>query len=377
MMRRLQNLALFLRAYYSALFRRSSLHMSPKRVLVVPAGKLGDVIGTTPVVRALRKHLPHTKIYVRDNANINSELLADSGLADAYLEATDAERYIEELRSERIDTVLLTGPSLFDLAAALIAGTPNISAPTVVHGYSPQEVRTYRALLRFVSVFPYAADGYAPRERLRALEPLGIHESDTAKRLGYSERARTACEAFLIEHRLEQGRYVVLSPSAGNKIKAWPPERFARVAEHIAGKGIPVVVIGAKRDREEVEAMLKELQQPTRVIDASGRFSLDELKAVIARAALFISVDTGPLYIAEAFGVATIDIVGPVDERVQPPRGPRNIVLVPERRKAELSIMNARVYDEAEARRQTLDTTVEEVCGAVDALLEAVLPSSV
>ena len=34
---------------------------------------------------------------------------------------------------------------------------------------------------------------------------------------------------------------------------------------------------------------------------------------------LFISVDTGPIYIAEAFNVPTVDIVGPVDENVQPP----------------------------------------------------------
>lgn len=361
-------MGLFLVAFVSALMRSRSSDITPRRVLVVPAGKLGDIVCTTPVLHAIRTHLPETTLYVAEHGGAEP-LLADSGLVDQYVPTRTLGEYRAALVREGIDTVLLTGPSLFDLAAALTARVPCIVAPRVVGGFSPQETRTYRMLLRFVEEFPYHIESYAPRERLRALEPLGITTDDTGKHLAFSEHARHSCEAYLREYELREGAYAVISPSAGNKIKEWPADRFARVAEYIVRRGVPVVVIGTARDQKEVAAMLQALAPETKVIDACGRFSLDELKAFIATATLFVSVDTGPLYIAEAFGVPTVDIVGPVDERVQPPVGPRHAVVVPERTRPQLSIMNARVYDEAEARRQVESISVEQVTEAIDILL--------
>jgi len=376
MMQRLRNFMFFIRAYGAALVSHRVAPVTSQRILIVPAGKLGDVVCTTPVLRAVREHLPQARLYVRDYGGINSALLADSGLVDEYIKAVTVRGYIAELTRERIDTVLITGPSLEDIAAALIVGVPTIVAPRVVGGYCPQQVRPYLALLRFVTEFPFAIHAYAPRERLRALDSIGIKVSDTKKYLGYSESALTVRADFLKKNNLRIGAYAIISPSAGNKIKSWPPERFARVAEHVARKGMPVVVIGGQRDIDEVQAMLRELKNSSLVVDATDQFSLDELKAVIAGAALFVSVDTGPLYIAEAFDVPTVDIVGPVDERVQPPIGPRHAVVVPHRTKPMLSIMNARVYDHVEARRQVESTSVGEVCVAIDALYASVVPSS-
>ena len=67
--------------------------------------------------------------------------------------------------------------------------------------------------------------------------------------------------------------------------------------------------------------MAEFLNPETQFVNTDGLFSLDELKALIQRLSLFISVDTGPIYIAEAFDVPTIDIIGPMDENEQPPRG--------------------------------------------------------
>ena len=368
--RRFHNLVLFLATYAAALvLPRPHADASPQRILLVPAGKLGDVVCTTPVMRAIRTHLPHAKLYIREYGGMNAALLADSGLADGYLNAVTTRDYVRELRSLRIDTVLITGPSLEDVAAALIAHVSRIIAPRVLGGYCPQQTRPYLWLLRFVQTFPYGIEAYAPRERLCVLEPLGIHAEDTTKHLGFSDSARTSVAAFLSEHGIVVGSFAIISPSAGSKIKEWPADRFARVAEHIVGMDMPVIIIGTKRDKAEVGAMMSALKDFPHIIDASERLSLDELKALIATAALFVSVDTGPLYIAEAFDVPTVDIVGPVAERVQPPVGPRHLVVVPSRERPQLYIMNARVYDEVEARRQTESISVTQVCTAIDTLM--------
>lgn len=368
MSQRLTNLFSFVLAYVLALLGRPASG-DPKRIFVVPAGKLGDVVCTTPVMAAIRKHLPAATLLVREYDGTNERLLAESGLADGYIREQGAFAYARALRRARVDTVVITGPSPEDLAAALIARVPRIIAPKVVGGYSPQETRSYKALLHFATTYPYRMGAYAPRERLRSLEPLGISESDTAKHLAYSDAAKKAVDAFLSASGLTKGGYTACSPSAGNKVKEWPPERFAQVAEHIAVR-MPVVVIGTKRDRAEVDVMFKAIQNP-RVSNACGKFNLDELKAFIASAALFVSVDTGPIYIAEAFGVPTVDITGPIDEKEQPPISPTNLVVTPpSREKPELYVLNARDYNREEALRQVNSITVEQVTAAVDTLLK-------
>jgi len=102
----------------------------------------------------------------------------------------------------------------------------------------------------------------------------------------------------------------------------------------------------------------------------TGRINIDELKAVVARLDLFISADTGPIYIAEAFQVPTVDIVGPVDEKEQPLIGLRNLIVVAKRKRPELKVMNARFYNEEEARRQVEEIKLEKVINKFEELLK-------
>ncbi len=131
---------------------------------------------------------------------------------------------------------------------------------------------------------------------------------------------------------------------------------------------MPVLIVGSSADQGSVLQCMRAVGQERGVTDVSERFSIGELKALISQAAVFISADTGPLYIAEAFGVPTVDVVGPVSEQDQPPRGPQHVVVVPKRDRPALYALNARLYDATEARRQAAASSVEEVIAAIDSL---------
>jgi ADP-heptose:LPS heptosyltransferase len=97
--------------------------------------------------------------------------------------------------------------------------------------------------------------------------------------------------------------------------------------------------------------------------------SIDALRALISRMKAFVSVDTGPIYIAEAFDVPTIDIIGPMDENEQPPRGARHINVVdPLRGEPIIHIMNSRIYDKETARKSIENISVKMVTDAFDDL---------
>lgn len=338
-------------------------------IAVFQTAKLGDMVCSTPVFHALRLRYPRARIIVV-GSKLNQEVLAHNYDINHYIVSeVSILSLIRTVRAVRAHVACVLNPDSRMLAAAFLGGIRFIVAPKVTEGFCPWQTKTYRLLLRLVRNVTHRMGHYAPREYLKTLEPLGIYAEDTTKHLSYSDESQKNVSAFLLAHSLKEKEFAIISPSAGNKIKNWTADRFARVAEYIVSKGLSVVVIGGSRDREEVRNMLHEVKESEGIIDASEKFSIDELKALITRAGLFVAVDTGPIYIAEVFGVPTVDIVGPMDEREQPPVGPYNLVVVPERDKPALHVMNARVYDKKEARRQTEAISVEMVCDAINNLM--------
>ncbi len=163
-------------------------------------------------------------------------------------------------------------------------------------------------------------------------------------------------------------RYAVLSLTAGNRVKEWPLDRFVRVARHIRERWGMVVLFSSADTAVTAQAKTATGDDPL-FVDAGG-LSLRQLAAILERAALFVSVDTGPLYIAHAFGVPVVDIVGPVDPREQPPPpGPR-VALVPPPEIRPSSFVAETLREETAGQRAAIEqTTVGMVTEAIDALL--------
>lgn len=365
----LKKITLVSLCYAYRLIRGNATHVPqiPRAFAVIQMAKLGDMVCTTPVFHALKMKYPEAQVTVVGNT-VNKALLQGNSDIDSYAPFPGLLALASFLRKERFDAVIVVGPDIASLAAAYLSNARCILAPEVTNGSSPLCDRWYRALLPLVIVRAHAMGSYAPREYLRLLEPLSIQTDDTAKHLGYSEDARANVDAFINEHELRSGAALVgILPRAGNKVKEWPVERFVEVATTLAGKGSCVVLIGGPDDSVTGEIIAEQVAE---VVNACGRFALDETKAFIDSLDLLIGVDTGPVYIAEAFGTPTIDIVGPMDEREQPPIGERHIVLTPPSpRTPELHIMDAHPKDEREARRQTLAITVDAVTSASYRLL--------
>lgn len=340
------------------------------KIIIVPSGKLGDVVCCSPVFLALRANLPNTKIIVAGNTKLHKPLLSDSGLVDDYinLEEKGALKKIKKLKA---DVALITGPSFVPTAFLYLAGISLVIAPKVIGGFSPNETRPYKILQKFIKTFEYEIGKYAPKERLKSIEPLGIFTNNTKKHLGFSKIADKKIEQFFANNKIDLKKdFVVgISPSAGNKIKEWPEERFAEIVDYLIERYKARVILESN-DKQKVLNVFKNIKNQDKVINTQGKFNIDELKAFVSKLNLFISVDTGPIYIAEAFGVPTIDIVGPMDEKEQPPIGKFHRVVVPKRNKPELHIMNARAYNKKEARRQVFSINVFDVKKEIDEMIK-------
>ena len=109
--------------------------------------------------------------------------------------------------------------------------------------------------------------------------------------------------------------FVVLNPGANRSDKRWPAERFAAVADALASShGLAAVVNGSAGEREIVQSVMRAAKSP--IINLTERgITLGSLKAVIGRAALMITNDTGPRHIAAALGTPVVTLLGPTDHR--------------------------------------------------------------
>lgn len=362
MIKRSKFFLLFVLSLFFIFFRLVNKKFSePKVMLVFQLAKLGDMVCTTPVFRAIKKKYPNSKLIVVGN-NINKELLAGNIDIDDYIVFEGVVSTIIKLKNYKIDFGCTMTPSFIALAILIISRVKTITVPRVIGGRSPYEDIWYKILRVFVNKVDHRMGFYAPSEYLNILSSVNINTDETKKYIYFSNNDQIKSSKILKDIGLsDDDIFICISPSVGNKIKQWPIDNFINLIKLILEKfDLNIVLIGTNEDRA-LSKLIVESVKSDKLFDLSGLLNLGELKRIISLSKTLISVDSGPIYIAEAFGVPTIDIVGPMDENEQPPRGYLNRIVKTDRLAPAIHIMNVRDIDKIEARRQVENIKIKDV----------------
>ncbi|HEV2436731.1 MAG TPA: glycosyltransferase family 9 protein [Verrucomicrobiae bacterium] len=121
-------------------------------------------------------------------------------------------------------------------------------------------------------------------------------------------------------------RAVVCHVASSQPKKEWPLAHWAKLLRLAAGAGFPVVFTTALVEREQaLMAELKKLAPDAAILPPVPELPL--FLAVLARAGVFLSGDTGPLHFAAGLGVPTISLFGPSSPAQWAPIGERHRVL--------------------------------------------------
>ena len=331
---------------------------------------MGDMICTTPLFRAIKKKYPDSKITVVGNA-VNKIVLGQNPDVDSYIVYEENKYFdvIKKLRAEKAEFGCITAPSPLILAILYLAGIPFITTPVIKNGWSPFETKTYKIMCNFVVKTEYIMGQYMPKEFLKLLEPIDIFTDDTKKYVFWSKPVDAKMRKFISGIDKKYSLYVGIMPGAGNKIKQWPAERFASVADYLALKhNAHIFIIGNESNRSEINTMLSCMENRESATDCSWT-SLEELKALISMLHMTVSVDTGPVFIAEACGVSTIDIGGVINPHDMAPNDGKFHILISYEGEPLLWSMNSRVYDYEKARKGIESITVATVIEKIEELL--------
>src|ERR1700733_11351489 len=121
---------------------------------------------------------------------------------------------------------------------------------------------------------------------------------------------------------------VALAPTANWAPKVWPAERFSELFQALRGGplpgAVPAIFAGPGAAEREMAAPL--LHNLPDAIDLTGRLSVPEAAACLARAALFVGNDSGLMHLAAAAGTPTLGLFGPTPADEYAPAGTRAAV---------------------------------------------------
>jgi heptosyltransferase-1 len=316
---------------------KTSISSTPRRLLIVRLGSMGDIIHTLPAVTALRRAFPEPSIgwiveerwaellctlpeprsgprsprrpLVDRVHTVNTKTWRKSPFSAQTWEQIAAG--LSELRAQRYEVAVDFQGAV---RSALLAGWSG--APTVYGFAQPRE--------NVASMF-YSRQVIARGSHI-VEQNLSLAEAVTSRSLELSKIEFPRDDAIEKQYEVrlqESGDFALVNPGAGWGAKRWPAERYGEVARRLAEDGLKSLINFGPGE----EPLMKAVESASAGAAKGFACSLTELIALTRHARIFIGGDTGPMHLASALGVPVVAIFGPTNPARNGPFGTRSIVL--------------------------------------------------
>ncbi|MDD4909780.1 MAG: lipopolysaccharide heptosyltransferase II [Candidatus Omnitrophica bacterium] len=296
---------------------RSERPLEFKRILICRTDRMGDVILSTPVIKALRDWYPSSYIAVMAAPETSALLKGNPYLDELIVLNKRGEhkglrgilRLISRIKKRRFDLAVILHSTNRVNFAVYFAGIP------VRIGYAR------RAGFLLTRKLPYIKPQGRKHELeycLDVLKLIGIDSREKELFVPLEQDAEGRIRRLLRENNVcEKDKFVIIHPSASCISRIWPEERFAELANRLIDElEVKVAVISNKGDKPIVDGVVSLIKHP--VLNLAGELSLGEMVSLLRWGSLFISNDSGPAHIASAVGTPVVSIFG----RKQPGLGP-------------------------------------------------------
>lgn len=293
-----------------------------KRILIVNVNWIGDVLFTTPFIRAARESYPdgyiacllHPRCKDMLEGNLRLDEIITYDEEGAHKSTIGKIKLIMELRKRHFDIAFILHRSFTKALIAYLAGIPERV------GYPTKD----RRMLLTKSIEEPIEEVHKVEYFLNLARGYGMKSSDRSYEFFIKDSDRTYIKGFLADNGVaEKDSLVAICPGGNWDPKRWPKENFAKICDCLAEKfGVKIVITGAKKETGLAEDIRKEMKAPA--IIAAGRTTLKELGALLERANLVIANDTGSMHIAVAVKAKVIALFGPTSPEITGPYGKGN-----------------------------------------------------
>ncbi len=292
---------------------------SIKKILVFKLDHIGDVLMTTPALKALKSRYPDASLTVvvgswskgilKDNLDI-SEIL----LYDAYWFNRNIDRkfnikktldFIKELRKKRFDMFYsLRGDFMGILMGSLLRIPVRVGFNNGGGGFFLTHPITPIENIHQVEQFLNAIKVNCLRHKYSTM----ASGTDKKMRVAISEAERKFTSAFIEKYSSKNENFIGFHIGAGYPSKLWIPEKYGILIKRLHDEfGIHAILVGGEEDRAIVKR-IESVIRDTDSIDCIGIANIKETAALIEKCNLFIGNDSAPVHIAAAIGIPVIVI---------------------------------------------------------------------
>lgn len=338
------------------------------RILLIQLGDIGDVVLTTPTIKALKENHPSGEIFVLLRSYAG-ELLEGCPWVDGVICVNKEKRKLTEKIAYQKDFLLGLRRKRFELAIDLRAGTRGaivsfLSGARLRVGRYRGDKRLWRNRLFTHLIRPEnELRQYSALHSLNILAPFELRIKNTSPELIVTEeKERSAGNILRKEKVLPDKLLIALHPFSRWRYKEWPIRNYIRLINHMGSRyKVSILITGSIDERDRISEIAK--SSKIDVHNLAGKTSLGELAAILKKCRLLIGIDSAPIHIAAAVGTPTITIFGPSSPINWAPQGKHHYVIykdlpcVPCRQKG---------CNNSEVSRCLDELSVEEVIPVVD-----------
>ena len=288
-----------------------------RNILVIKLRYIGDVLLATPTVRAIKAARPDVRVtmmvnrgtegLLSGNPDLDEIMVLDKGSLAAQW------RLIADLRRRRFDTVIDLTDGDRSAFLSRISGAP------VRIGFNDEH--RWRGKCYTEVVQPMPGVRHRIDRDLEALKSLSIQAGSKDPQLWLTPEEEKSAEYLLDQLGVQRSQSIVmLQPGARYWFKAWPPERFAELADRLTSQYSCQVLIGGSDQDIDLAQEIRQMAKSSPIIMA-GRTTIKQFAAIAKKSALFVGSDSGAMHIAAAVGTPTVALFGPSNPAEWGPRG--------------------------------------------------------
>ncbi len=280
---------------------------SPRRVVILRALRLGDLLCSVPAFRALRSAWPEAEIVLVGLPWARSfverfpmyldgfrEFPGFPGLPEIPPDVARIPAFLAEIQGEKFDLAIqMHGSGSFVNPLVALFGARRAAGFALPGDYRPDS-----------KLFIDWPDGLEINRLLKLVESLGAPLKGDHLEFPVRVADRDALHAIEGVEDLTSNSYVCIHPGASVPERRWPPESFAAVADALGGRGLRVVLTGSAAEADLTRSVAASMTHPA--LDLAARTDLGALAALIDRARLMVSNDTGVAHLAVARKVPSV-----------------------------------------------------------------------
>lgn len=262
------------------------------KVLIIRFSSIGDIVLTTPVIRAVKEQLKGAELHFLTKTSFKPVIEGNPHIDKIYAIEKRIGEVMPRLRDENYDFILDLHKNFRSLGVRLRLRKKTFSFPKL--NFEKWLLVRFR-LNRLPDV--HIVDRY-----FKAAGPLGV--SNDGRGLDYYIPGNIDIDTGTIKSFLKDG-YVAFVVGAKHNTKALPEEKIINICKKL---GYPAVLLGGPADHERGEKVFDAVRDD--IVNLCGKFDINISASLIRQARVVITHDTGLMHIAAAFNKRIISVWG-------------------------------------------------------------------